>query len=60
MVGTLPCYDEGTKLINKGLFVYSYQGQFTILTSNQGLSLYVWQSITNAMGLVSGLILACL
>lgn len=40
--------------------MYSFQGQFTVLVSNQGLSPYVWQSITNGMGLVSALILACL
>ncbi|KAH8807775.1 amino acid transporter-like protein [Xylogone sp. PMI_703] len=43
-----------------GLFVYSFQGQFAVLVSNQGLSSFVWQSIANGMGLASSLILACL
>lgn len=43
-----------------GLFVYSYQGQFAVLVSNQGISVYVLQAATNALSIVSSLILACL
>ncbi|EXJ76257.1 uncharacterized protein A1O5_00765 [Cladophialophora psammophila CBS 110553] len=43
-----------------GLFVYSYQGQFAVLVSNQGISLKVLQTATNAMSVASSLILACL
>lgn len=40
--------------------MYGYQGQYTILQANQGLSPYTWQTATNAIGLVSALIAACL
>ena len=43
-----------------GLFVYSYQGQFAVFVSNQGISVYNLQAATNGMGIVSSLILACL
>ncbi|KAG9312427.1 transmembrane amino acid transporter protein-domain-containing protein [Chiua virens] len=43
-----------------GLFVYSYQGQFTLIAANQGISLYSLQTTTNAIGLVAGLIAAAL
>jgi hypothetical protein len=41
-----------------GLFMYSYQGQYTFNPAMQGLSPYVWQTTANAMNLVSALI-AC-
>jgi len=43
-----------------GLFVYSFQGQFTINPANQGISIFSWQTATNALGLVSSLIAAAL
>lgn len=43
-----------------GLFVYSFQGQFTINPAYQGISNYTWQTICNSFGLVSGLIAALL
>ena len=43
-----------------GLFVYSYQGQFTLVIAYQGISSYAWQNVANAFGLTSGLIAALL
>lgn len=43
-----------------GLFVYSYQGQFTLIVVYQGISSYAWQTVANAFGLTSGLIAALL
>lgn len=43
-----------------GIFVYSYQGQFTYNPVSQGLSPYNWQTATNIMNLVTGLIAAAL
>jgi hypothetical protein len=43
-----------------GLFVYSYQGQYAYNPVMQGLSPYAWQTATNIMNLVTGLIAACL
>ncbi|ESZ98656.1 hypothetical protein SBOR_0894 [Sclerotinia borealis F-4128] len=43
-----------------GLVVYSQQGQFTYNPANQGLSPYAWQTVTNALSLISGLIAAVL
>lgn len=43
-----------------GLFVYSYQGQFTINPAYQGIAPYAWQTVFNAFALVSGLIAALL
>ena len=39
-----------------GLYVYSFQGQFTINPAFQGISNYTWQTIGNSFGLVSALI----
>src|ERR1700731_3277523 len=41
-----------------GLFVYTYQGQYTINPANQGISIYGWQTATNVLSLVSALIAA--
>ncbi|KAL8283212.1 hypothetical protein RQP46_005990 [Phenoliferia psychrophenolica] len=41
-----------------GVFVYCYQGQYTISVAYQGISRYAWQTIANVMGLVTGLIAA--
>lgn len=43
-----------------GLVLYSQQGQFTYNPANQGLSPFTWQTVTNAINLVSGLIAAVL
>ena len=43
-----------------GLVVYSQQGQFTYNPANQGLSPYSWQTTTNALNLLSGMIAAVL
>ncbi|KAI9645417.1 hypothetical protein NHQ30_006156 [Ciborinia camelliae] len=43
-----------------GCVLYSQQGQFTYNPANQGLSPYAWQTVTNALSLVSGLIAAVL
>jgi hypothetical protein len=43
-----------------GIFIYSYQGQFTYNPVMQGLSPYTWQSVTNIMNLVTGCIAAAL
>lgn len=43
-----------------GLVVYSQRGQFTYNPANQGLPPYAWQTVTNALSLVSGLIAAVL
>ncbi|KAI0720869.1 transmembrane amino acid transporter protein-domain-containing protein [Fomitopsis betulina] len=41
-----------------GLFVYSYQGQFTLGIAYQGVSKYGWQTVGNVMGLITGIIAA--
>ena len=43
-----------------GLFVYSYQGQYAYNPVMQGLSPYNWQTATNIMNIVTGLIAAAL
>lgn len=43
-----------------GLFVYAYQGQFTVNPANQGISPYNWQTALNVVNFVSSLIAACL
>ncbi|KAH8814916.1 amino acid transporter-like protein [Xylogone sp. PMI_703] len=43
-----------------GLVIYSQQGQFTYNPANQGVSPYAWQTTTNALNLVSGIIAAVL
>jgi hypothetical protein len=41
-----------------GLFVYAYQGQFTINPANQGISNYKLQTLSNVLNLASALIAA--
>lgn len=41
-----------------GLFVYSYQGQYTLALAYQGVSVYAWQSIGNALAIVTAVIAA--
>jgi hypothetical protein len=43
-----------------GLVLYSQQGQFVYNPANQGLSVYSWQTVTNVINLVSGIIAAVL
>ena len=43
-----------------GLFVYSFQGQYTINPSFQGISDYGWQTTGNSINLVTSLIAALL
>jgi len=39
-----------------GCFVYGYQGQFTLPLAYQGVSKYAWQTVGNAISLVTGVI----
>ncbi|TVY42532.1 N amino acid transport system protein [Lachnellula subtilissima] len=43
-----------------GIFVYSYQGQYTYNPAPQSLSPYAWQTATNIMNIITGLIAAAL
>jgi hypothetical protein len=43
-----------------GLFVYSYQGQYSLNPAYQGIGSYTWQTVANAIELVSGMIAALL
>ncbi|GAA5881346.1 hypothetical protein JCM16303_000138 [Sporobolomyces ruberrimus] len=43
-----------------GIFVYSYQGQYTLALAYQGVSKYAWQTIGNVLALITGLIAATL
>ncbi|KAK3357912.1 transmembrane amino acid transporter family protein [Lasiosphaeria hispida] len=43
-----------------GIFVYSFQGQYTFNPVSQGLSVYTWQTVTNIILLVTSLIAAAL
>lgn len=43
-----------------GIFVYSYQGQFAFNPVMQGLSPFAWQTATNVMNIITGLIAAAL
>jgi len=44
--------------ITFGLVVYSSQGQFVYNPANQGLSLYAWQTVTNALNMIGGVVYA--
>ena len=39
-----------------GLFVYSYQGQFTLAVAFQGVSKYSWQTVGNVLNLIATII----
>lgn len=43
-----------------GCYTYGMQGQYTYVTSYQGVSPYAWQTFGNVLGLISGLIAAVL
>jgi hypothetical protein len=39
-----------------GIYVYSFQGQFTLPVAFQGVSHYSWQTVGNVLSLISGII----
>ncbi|KAH8817479.1 oligopeptide transporter protein [Xylogone sp. PMI_703] len=39
-----------------GIYVYSFQGQFTLPVAFQGVSRYSWQTVGNVLSLISGII----
>ncbi|KAF8530236.1 transmembrane amino acid transporter protein-domain-containing protein [Hysterangium stoloniferum] len=41
-----------------GVFVYTFQGQFSMPLAYQGLSIYAWQTVGNAFSLMMGMIAA--
>jgi hypothetical protein len=41
-----------------GLYVYSFQGQFTLPLAYQGVSTFAWQTVGNALALITGIIAA--
>jgi hypothetical protein len=41
-----------------GVFVYSFQGQYTLPLAYQGVSRYAWQTVGNVIALVTGIIAA--
>ncbi|GAA5947707.1 hypothetical protein JCM3765_001044 [Sporobolomyces pararoseus] len=43
-----------------GIFVYCYQGQYTLALAYQGVSKYSWQTVSNVLALVTGIIAASL
>lgn len=45
-----------TVYVSYGLYVYSFQGQFTLPVAFQGVSHYSWQTVGNVLSLISGVI----
>lgn len=43
-----------------GIYVYAMQGQYTLPLAYQGVSKYAWQTVTNVIALVTGIIAASL
>ncbi|KAJ7023709.1 hypothetical protein C8F04DRAFT_1240041 [Mycena alexandri] len=41
-----------------GIFVYCFQGQYTLALAYQGISKYAWQSVGNALAMITGAIAA--
>jgi len=41
-----------------GLFIYSFQGQYTLNPATQGIGSYTWQTVANVLSLVTGIIAA--
>ncbi|KAF8920893.1 hypothetical protein BGZ52_011854, partial [Haplosporangium bisporale] len=41
-----------------GIFVYAFQGQFTLPLAYQGVSTYAWQTVGNVLALITGIIAA--
>ncbi|KAL5514736.1 hypothetical protein ACEPAG_2052 [Sanghuangporus baumii] len=48
----------GTVYMMFGIFVYSFQGQFTLPLAFQGLSKFAWQTVGNVIALITGIIAA--
>lgn len=57
-VAFLPLYDRGIDhaRLGTGVFVYTYQGQFTLGLAYTGVSKYSWQTVGNSIALVTGII----
>lgn len=49
-----------TVYLTFGVFVYSFQGQFTINPAGQGISNYAWQTATNIISMIATLIAGAL
>ncbi|GAA6020779.1 hypothetical protein JCM8202_005443 [Rhodotorula sphaerocarpa] len=49
-----------TAYLMYGIYVYALQGQYTLALAYQGLNNYVWQTVCNAIALVTGAIAAAL
>ncbi|KAK4701208.1 hypothetical protein P7C70_g5023, partial [Phenoliferia sp. Uapishka_3] len=47
-----------TVYLTYGVFVYAFQGQFTLAVAYQGVSKYAWQTVGNTLGLISSMIAA--
>ncbi len=41
-----------------GVFIYCFQGQFTLPVAYQGVSKYAWQTIGNSIALITGAVAA--
>jgi hypothetical protein len=41
-----------------GIFIYSFQGQYTLPLAYQGVSKYSWQTVGNVLALITGIIAA--
>lgn len=41
-----------------GVFVYAFQGQFTLPLAYQGMSKFAWQTVGNVISLITGIIAA--
>ena len=41
-----------------GLFVYSFQGQFTLALAYQGMSQFAWQTVGNVIAVITATITA--
>lgn len=41
-----------------GIYVYSFQGQFTLPLAFQGVSKFSWQTVGNVLALITGIIAA--
>ena len=48
----------GTVYLMFGVYVYAFQGQFTLPIAFQGMSAFAWQVVGNALGLATGIIAA--
>jgi len=48
----------GVAYLLYGVFVYAFQGQFTLPLAYQGVSRYSWQTVGNVLSLITGIIAA--